>query len=113
MVAAIMGAHARLGIPHEHKEFESLKEAAEKRKKTTSTPELFDRQVRHRLGEAFFDKVFLPVIEKFVDKGLSYEEVKRVLKVPSTWGAKISGEQFKERTTESFGEAKRQRRKAK
>jgi hypothetical protein len=49
MVAAIMGAHTRLGIPHEHKEFESLKEAAEKRKKTTITPELFDRQAGRRI----------------------------------------------------------------
>jgi hypothetical protein len=29
--------------------------------------------------------------------GLSYNEVKRVIELPSTWGAKISGEQFKER----------------
>jgi hypothetical protein len=50
MVAAIMGAHARLGIPHDHKEFESLKEAAEKRNKTTITSDLFDRQIRLKLA---------------------------------------------------------------
>jgi hypothetical protein len=45
MVAAIMGAQARLGICKEHKEeFEAQKEAAEK-KKTTITAEGFDKQV--------------------------------------------------------------------
>ena len=44
MVAAIMGAHARLGIRTEHKEeFQAQKEAAEKKKKTTITAESFDR----------------------------------------------------------------------
>ena len=28
---------------------------------------------------------------------MSYDEVKRLVKIPATWGAKISGEQFKER----------------
>jgi hypothetical protein len=30
---------------------------------------------------------------------LSYDEVKSQPKIPSTWGAKITGEQFKERAT--------------
>ena len=39
MVAAIMGAQARLGIRKEHhEEFQAQKEAAEKKKKTTITP---------------------------------------------------------------------------
>ena len=38
MVAAIMGAQARLGIRREHhEEFQAQKEAAEKKKKTTIT----------------------------------------------------------------------------
>jgi len=96
MVAAIMGAHARLGIRKEHhEEFQAQKDAAEKKKKTMITAESFDKQVVHKMGE-FFDKVFLPSIEKLVEAGLSYEEVKRLVKIPSTWGAKISGEQFRE-----------------
>jgi hypothetical protein len=108
MVAAIMGAQARLGIRHEHKEeFQSLKEAAEKKKKTTITAESFDRQVRHKIGDAFFDQVFRPVIEQFVEAGLSYEEVKRIVAIPSTLGAKISGEQFRKKSLEFFDERKK------
>jgi hypothetical protein len=44
----------------------------------------------------FFDDVFLPILKKLVEAGLSYDEVKRLVKIPSTWGAKIGGEQFRE-----------------
>ena len=99
MVAAIMGAQARLGIRKEHhEEFQAQKEAAEKKKKTTITAESFDKQVAHKMGE-FFDEVFLPMIKKLVEAGTSYDEVKRLVKIPSTWGAKISGEQFRERVS--------------
>jgi hypothetical protein len=47
----------------------------------------------------FFDEVFLPSMKKLVEAGLSYDDVKRLVKIPSTWGAKISGEQFKERVS--------------
>ena len=99
MVAAIMGAQAKLGIRKEHhEEFQDQKEAAEKKKKTTITAESFDKQVAHKLG-AFFKDQFLPTLKKLVEAGLSYDEVKRLVKIPSTWGAKISGEQFRERTS--------------
>ena len=29
---------------------------------------------------------------------MAYDDVKRLVKIPATWGAKISGEQFKART---------------
>jgi hypothetical protein len=97
MVAAIMGAQARLGIRKEHhEEFQAQKEAAEKKKKTTITAESFDRQVADKLGE-FFEDVFLPAMKRLVEAGLSYDEVKRAVKIPSTWGAKITGKQFRER----------------
>src|SRR5262244_2573401 len=52
MVAAIMGAQARLGIRNDrHEEFHALKEAAEKKKKTTITAESFDRQVADKMGD--------------------------------------------------------------
>jgi hypothetical protein len=102
MVAAIMGAQARLGIRKEHhEEFQAQKEAAEKKKKTTITAESFDKQVAHKMGR-YFDDVFLPNLKKLVEAGLSYDEVKRLVKIPSTWGAKISGEQFKERVSAYF-----------
>ena len=91
MVAAIMGAQARLGVRKEHhEEFQAQKEAAEKKKKTTITAESFDKQVAHKMGE-FFDEVFLPSMKKLVEAGLSYDEVKRLVKIPTTWGAKING----------------------
>jgi len=94
MVAAIMGAQARLGIRKEHHdEFQAQKEAAEKKKKTTITAESFDKQVAHKMGK-FFGDVFLPMIKKLVEAHRSYDDVKRLVKIPSTWGAKISGEQF-------------------
>src|SRR4051812_23755016 len=99
MVAAIMGAQARLGIRKEHhEEFQAQKEAAEKKKKTTITAESFDKQVAHKMG-GFFHEVFLPALKKLAEAGRSYDEVKLLVKIPSTWGAKISGEQFKKRVS--------------
>ncbi len=106
MVAAIMGAQARLGVRRDHHdEFQSQKEAAEKKKKTTITAESFDKQVASKMGR-FFADVFLPTMTKLVEKGLSYDEVKRLLKIPATWGAKISVKQFKERTSAYFASEK-------
>jgi hypothetical protein len=107
MVAAIMGAQARLGIRKEHKEeYQAQKEAAEKKKKTTITAESFDRQVAHKMG-GFFGDVFLPMIKKLIEAGLSYDAVKRLVRMPSTWGAKISGEQFQERAAHYLDENRR------
>jgi hypothetical protein len=100
MVAAIMGAQAKLGIRKEHHaEFQAQKEAAEKKKKTTITAESFDKQVAHKMGKFFADE-FLPTLRKLVELGLSYNEVKRLVKIPSTWGAKISEQQFREQTSD-------------
>ena len=99
MVAAIMGAQARLEFRKDHHdEFQSQKEAAEKKKKTTITAESFDKQVASKMGR-FFTDAFLPTMTKLVEAGLSYDEVKRLLKIPATWGAKIRGKGFQERTT--------------
>ena len=102
MVAAIMGARGRVGIRKEdHEDFQAQKEAAEKKKKTTITADSFDKQVAHKMGK-FFDDVFLPNLKKLVEAGLSYDEVKRLVKIPSTWGAKITGEQFEDRVSAYF-----------
>src|SRR4051794_9218072 len=77
MVAAIMGAKARLGHtgggPKD--DDKAQKEAAERKKKSTITAESFDKQVADKMGE-FFDAVFLPGMSKLVEAGLSYNEVK-------------------------------------
>jgi hypothetical protein len=99
MVAAIMGAQARLGVRKEHhEEFQAQKDAAEKKKKTTITAASFDKQVAHKMGR-FFDNVFLPMMKRLVEAGLSYDDVKRLVKIPTTWGAKISGSKFRERAS--------------
>src|SRR5262249_50250213 len=87
MVAAIMGARARLGYADRHHEdYQADKEAAEKKKKTTITAGSFDRQVSGKLGN-YFDTTFLPAIKRLVEAGLSYEDVKRLIRIPATWGA--------------------------
>jgi hypothetical protein len=102
MVAAIMGAQARLGVRKEHhEEFQAQKEAAEKKKRTTITAESFDKQVGHKMGK-FFNDVFLPNMKKLVESHRSYEDVKRLVKIPGTWGAKITGEQFQDRVDSYF-----------
>ena len=102
MVAAIMGARGRVGIRKEdHGDFQAQKEAAEKKKKTTITAESFDKRVAHKMGR-FFDDVFLPNLKKLVEAGLSYDKVKSVVRIPSTLGAKITGEQFEQRVSAYF-----------
>src|SRR4051812_27421970 len=103
MVAAVMGAKAKGGHgggTHDDGD-KSDKEAAEKKKKTTITAESFDRQIADKMG-GFFCKSFLPTMKKLVKAGLSYDEVKKAVKIPTTWGAKISGETFKERASEAL-----------
>ena len=98
MVAAVMGAKARLGHTSDHK---ADKDAAEKKKKTTITAESFDKQVADKMS-GFFEKSFLPTMKKVVKAHMSYEDLKRLVKIPSTWGAKISGEQFVERASKGL-----------
>src|SRR3954468_8371290 len=108
MVAAVMGAKARLGQTggSHHDDYQADKDAAERKKKTTITAESFDHQVADKMG-GFFGEVFLPTMKKLVKEGLSYDEVKRLVKIPTTWGAKITGEQFEERVKGSIGGAKK------
>ncbi|WP_165248135.1 hypothetical protein [Paludisphaera soli] len=97
MVAAVMGAKAKLGRPGgTTKDYHDDKSAAEKKKKSTITAGSFDKQVADKMGP-FFDDTFLPAIKKLAEAGLSYDEVKRLVKIPRVWGAKLSGEKFKER----------------
>src|SRR3954451_8858563 len=107
MVAAIMGAKARLGhTGAAHDDHKAAKDAAERKKKTRITAASFDRQVADKMGD-FFGAVFLPTMKKLVEAGLFYDEVKKLLRIPSTWGAKIGGEQFVERAASVVGSPKK------
>jgi hypothetical protein len=100
MVAAIMGARARRGVRRDHyEEFQAQKEAAERKKKATITAESFDTQVADKMG-GFFDEVFLPTMKRLVEAGLSYDDVKRLVKIPTAWGEKITGEKFRQRASQ-------------
>ncbi len=113
MVAAVMGAKAKGGhgggTQDDHK---ADNDAAEKKKKTTITAESFDQQVADKMG-GFFGKTLLPTMKKLVKAHMSYEDLKRLVKIPSTWGAKITGEQFEERVTAFLDEAKAGKKRSK
>ena len=85
--AAIMGAKAKLGHSGgSRKDHETEKTAAEKKKKTTITAEMFDHQVADKMGD-FFDKTFLPAIKKMVEASMSYDEVKEATQDPLDVGS--------------------------
>ena len=99
LVAAIMGAQAKLGIRKEHhEEFQAQKESAERKNKTTITAGSFENRSPIRwVGSS--GTCFCRRSRSWSEAGLFYDGVKRLLKIPATWGAKISGEQFRERTS--------------
>ena len=55
----------------------------------------------------FFEDVFLPTLEDLIEAGLFHDEVEKLLKIPATWGAKITGEQFVERAVAALDADKR------
>ena len=90
-------------LPHGHDDpFEAEKDRAERKKKSSITAESFDRQVADKMGD-FFDDVFLPMMTKLVQAGLSYDEVKDAVGNPVAMeAAKITGEQFRERASRAL-----------
>jgi ethanolamine ammonia-lyase large subunit len=98
-----MDAKSRLGHRGgSHDDHQADKTAAEKKKRSTITAKSFDPRVVDKMG-GFFGAVFLPMMERLVEAGMSYDEVKRLVKIPGTWGATITGEQFAERTKKCLG----------
>ena len=41
--------------------------------------------------------------KRFVEAHLTYDDVKTVVRISSTWGAKISGEKLRERASSAVG----------
>lgn len=100
-VVAVMGAQARRGGGRRGGSGDALaniKQAAEKKKKTVITADNFNRQIIAKMGE-FFQGTFYPTIDRLVTQGLSYDDVKRVVDIPPTFGAKITSDQFIENTS--------------
>jgi hypothetical protein len=101
-VMAVMAASAQLGIGKEHhKELQAQKEVPDLETMTKIIADSFDEHVVHRMGP-FFEAVFLPTLKKLVEAGMSYDDLKQVLKLPDTWSAKIRGEEFEERVKHYF-----------
>ncbi len=104
LVAALMGARPRLGSASgDYEDHQLRKEAAERKKKTRITAGAFDRQVAHKFGE-FFPDVFVPTLEDLIEAGLFYDEVEKLVQIPATWGATISGEEFEDRAADRIDE---------
>ena len=57
----------------------------------------------------FFGKTFLPAMKKLVKSDLSYDEVKKLVKLPTPRGAKITGEGFQAKAPEAPRDAKKRR----
>ena len=85
-----MVTKAKLGHTGSHADD---KAAAEKQKTSTIIAASFDRLVADKMGPSF-KRSFLPKIRELVEAGLSYDEVKRLVKIPGMWGDTISGERF-------------------
>lgn len=95
---AVLGARARNGGGRRgggKTDTQVLAQAAGK-KKSSITSAQYNRHME-KLG-AFYTKVFLPRIKKLVKKGVSYEDVKVIVDIPRTIGAKITGAEFTSRT---------------
>jgi hypothetical protein len=103
MAEAIAGAAARRGGAADYL---AVREAAEKKTKTSITAASFDHQIAEKLGP-FFGAVFLPAMKALAEARLSYEDTKRALKIPRTWGAKITAKEFQERASDVIGKPKR------
>jgi len=71
---------------------DTLAAAAGQKKKTSITAEMYDKQMA-KLGP-FYKEVFLPAMKEFVSRGMTYNQVKVALAIPSRIGAKISGTEF-------------------
>ncbi len=98
IVAAVMGARGR-GIVRGGRSPSSnsskVKQAPGTRKKTLSA-RTYDEQVKSKL-QPFHDSVFLPTMKKLVAARLSYDQVKKLLEIPPTIGARITGDEFARR----------------
>ena len=98
IVAAVMGARSR-GIRRggRNRSGSSSSKQEPRTKKRVLTAETYDEQVRNKL-QPFHDAVFLPTMKKLVDSGLSYNQVKKLVQIPSAIGAKITADEFTRRT---------------
>jgi hypothetical protein len=100
IVAAVMGARSR-GVARGGRTrpdgSTTTKQSPGTRKKTL-TAETYDEQVSSKL-QPFYDGVFLPTMKKLVEAHLSYEQVKKLLEIPPAVGAKITADEFTQRTS--------------
>jgi len=98
IVIAVVGYQARLGKePQKYKLEQKGKEKGvsvthRKQEKWITTAD-FDKIVK-KIGDKYYKKLFSPAIENLYNKGYSYDDVKKVVGIPSTIGAKITLDKF-------------------
>ena len=98
IVIAIVGYQARLGkqtqkYKLEQKANEKGVSITHRKKEKWITPKEFDKII-NKIGVKYYKKVFSPAIENLYNQGYSYDEVKKVIGIPSTIGAKITLDKF-------------------
>ena len=86
MVAAIMGVrHGWASGRNTTRSSRPRRKPPRRRKRRPSPPSRSTSRSLTRWA-SFFDDVFLPMIKKLVEAGMSYDEVKRLVKIPRPGG---------------------------
>lgn len=98
IVIAIVGYQARLGkeiqkYKLEQKGNEKGVSITHRKKEKWITPKEFDKII-DKIGDKYYKKIFSPAIENLYNEGHSYNDVKKVVGIPSTIGAKITLDKF-------------------
>ncbi len=98
IVIAIIGYRARMGEKKqsyniEQKGAEKGVSVKHKNKEKWITPKEFDKIIK-KMGEKYYKNIFSPAIERLYERGYSYDEVKKAVKIPTTIGAKVTLDKF-------------------
>ena len=94
---AVMGARGKGGSFKPKSTNTVKKTSAPKAKKQLAFSAAdYDRQIVSKMGE-FYNKKFLPAIERLVKAGVSYERIKAGVDFPKGRGTKMDGNDFVKR----------------
>ncbi len=94
IVIAVVGYQSRLGkkghaYTIEQKGKEKGVSMTHRGKDKWITTKDFDKIIT-KIGKEYYERIFSPAIKNLYEKGYSYDQVKKVVEIPSTIGAKIT-----------------------
>lgn len=97
---ACLGAQAKMGVRRgggsgSKPSTKDVVAMASKKKKTTITPECYDKLILRKFGR--YASVFEDDLRMLVEAGLSYDDVKSLVAIPARLGAKITWEHWRAR----------------